>query len=755
MIGLGAALACSQAPAPAPDVVGVDADDVLCDPLDEVADDDGQPATATPEPLIQWVDPMIGTGGVAFGVGTTYPGPQVPGGMVRLGPDTSHNGSAIAFMHCSGYAADDDIIDGFSHFRLHGAGIADYGGAALMPIVGMTADKAMPRGHGSPFAHAREKASPGYYAVTLDDTNVRAELTATARVAFHRYTFPKGVDATVLVDAGHLLADGNSIALGHVDVDAQAHEVRGFSHIVGSYSDRFGGIRLYFVARFTRPFTTFGTFDTGVLDEGTATKEGKDVGAYVRFDATTDGNVEAHVGVSFVDVTHAAQNLDAEDLTFDAARAQAEAAWEARLGRARIEARSDADRRIFYTALYHTAMMPALASDVDGSYRGIDGAVHVAKGFRYFTDFSLWDTYRTLHPFVTLLYPEDARDFAQSLVAMGQDGGYLPRWPIGTGESGGMIGDGATVVLADTFVKGITGWDAKGGYDVAKRQATVPSDARDGLAPTLEYGYIPDDVSISSSVAKTLEYAAADHALGEWAAALGEKADADAFHARGKAWMKLYDPVTHFLLPRRKDGTFVETNPVATGGAYTEGSAWHYNFMVPHDVAGLEEAMTRPVLLGRVEQLFTRFACSGKAAFLPNPYYWPANEPVLFSGWVFAAAGDRVRASRWLRWTTLTHFTEGPAGLPGNDDSGTMSAFYLFAALGFYPIPGTTQYVLGTPLFPRATLTTPAGTLTIEAPGASKKTRFVKSVTRNGAVIGASVAHADLLGSTLHYEMSR
>lgn len=753
-IGLGAALACSDTPAPPPDVVGVDADDMQCDPVEDLVDDDGQAATPTPEPLIQWVDPFIGTGGLAFSTGATYPGPQVPGGMVRPGPDTSHNGAAFGSLHCSGYSYDDDAIDGFSHFRLAGAGIPDYGGFALMPLVGMTDAKSTPHGHPSPFKHANEKASPGYYAVTLDDTNVRVELTASAHVAFHRYAFPKGVDATVLIDAGHLIADGVSIDAGHVAVDAQAHEVRGFSVAHGSYSGRFGGVKLYFVARFTRPFATFGTFDAGVLDEGTATKDGTDVGAYLRFDATTDGNVEAHVGVSFVDEAHALQNLDAEEQTFDAARAKAEAAWEARLGRVRIEARSDVDRRIFYTALYHTALMPALASDVDGSYRGIDGAVHAAKG-RYFTDFSLWDTYRNLHSLVTLLYPDDARDFAQSLVSMGQDAGYLPRWPLGTGETGGMIGDGATTVLADTFVKGITGWDAKSGYDIAKRQATVPSAARDGLAETLALGYIPDDVNISASVSKTLEYAASDNALGEWAAALGEKADADAFHARGKAWRKLYDPVTHLLLPKRKDGSFVDTSPTAMGGAYDEGTAWHYNFMVPHDVAGLEDAMTRPVLLGRVEQLFTRFACSGKPAFLPNPYYWPANEPDLFSGWVFAVAGDRVRSSRWLRWTTLTHYGAGPDGLPGNDDSGTMSAFYLFAALGFYPIPGTTEYVLGTPLFPKATLTTAGGTLTIEAPGASKKTRFVKSVTRNGTAVGGTVAHGDLGGSTLRFVMSR
>ncbi len=754
--GVCALAACSSGP---PDVVGVDGDDVLCDPLDTIDDDSSQPPTDTPLPLTQWVDPFIGTGGVAFGVGTTYPGPQVPLGMVRPGPDTSTNGGAADFMHCSGYSYSDDTIDAFSEMRVHGAGIADYGGAGFMPTIGMTAAKSAPHGHGSPFSHSTEIAKPGYYAVTLDDTQIRVELTATARVALHRYTFPQGSDATVIVDLGHVMADGNSVTNASVTIDGANKIVTGFSHVMGSYSDRYGGLDIYFAARFDAPFTTFGTFSSGTLTDGSTTATGPDVGAYLHFDTSTGAAVEAHVGVSLTDGAHALANLDAEDTSFDGAETAADQAWEARLGRAHVRARSDHDRRVFYTALYHTALMPALSMDTDGSYRGIDQNVHTATGFRYFSDFSLWDTYRSLHPLLTLLYPEDAADMAASLVQMGKDAGFLPRWPLGPGETGGMIGDGATIVLSDTFIKGVTQWDTAAGYAIARQQATVvpapnAKGGREDLADWLALGYYPS--TQSDSVSKTLEYGAADDALGNWAAAIGQQADADTFHARAKAWQKLYDPTTHFFFPKTADGTLTPVLPTAMGGAYTEGDAWQYNFMVPYDTDGLMATMTRPVLIGRVEQLFTRFACTGKSNDFPNPYYWPSNEPDLFSGWVFGAVGDTTRAGRWLRWATLTDYDETPAGLPGNDDSGTMSAFYLFAALGFYPVPGSDRYVLGSPLIPHAELATPTGTLVIDAPAASKKTRYPTATTLNGAPVAGFAHHQSLIhGATLHFDMTQ
>ncbi len=733
----------------------VDDDDVFCDPVDAIADD-VTPATPSAEPLTQWVDPRIGTGGFGFSTGSTYPGPQLPFGMAKPGPDTSKNGKSEEFAHCSGYAYADDTIEGFSLERLHGAGIADYGGVALMPTVGMSAAKARPRAHGSKFSHDSEIAKPGYYAVTLADTGVRVELTATPRVGIMRFAFPAGADEVVIVDGGHLLSDGIAMRDAEVTVDPQAREVRGFAQVAGSYSSRAGGVKLFFVARFDRAFASHGTYSGGVPTEAALSANGKDAGAYLHFDKAI-ANVVAQVGLSFTDVEHARANLDAEQKPFDDARAVAETTWASRLTALRVDARSDRDRRILYTALYHTALMPTLASDVDGTYRGIDNAVHEAKGFRYFTDFSLWDTYRTLHPLVTLLYPDDARELAASLAAMSKDAGFVPRWPIATGEAGGMVGDGGTIVLADTYVKGVRDWDAPGAYAVAKKQATTPKatgrGGRDYLEDYVAIGYVPKE-SGDHSAGITLEYAMADNALGELASALGETADAATFHARGKSWQRLYDEGTHFLVARRRDGTTDDASPTAMSVDFSEGTPWQYNFMVPHDIDGLAERMGKPMLIARAEQLFTRTACNAPTpSFLPNPYYWPSNEPGLFSSWVFSAVGDHERTARWTRWTTLTHYGDGPDGLPGNDDSGTMSAFYIFAALGFYPIAGTDRYVLGSPLFPRATLALRGGALTIDAPAASKQHRFPRAVTRNGTTTPTIVHHADLAGATLHFDL--
>jgi predicted alpha-1,2-mannosidase len=746
----------AAAPPPGDGVVHVDDDDVYCDPVDSVADDT-TPATPSAEPLTQWVDPRIGTGGLGYAVGTTYPGPQTPFGMAKPGPDTSKGGKSESFAHCSGYAYADDTIEGFSLARLHGAGIADYGGIALMPTVGMTAAKAKPRAHGSRFSHDTEIAKPGYYAVTLADTGVRVELTATPHVGIMRYAFPAGADQTVLVDVGHVLSDGLDILDANVTIDPVTHEVSGASHVNGAYSSRYGGVRLFFAARFDRAFSSQGTYVGGAMTDGSLTADGKDAGAYLHFDSSSS-TVEVAVGLSFVDVAHARANLVAERAPFDTARAAVESTWATRLGALRIDARNDRDRRIAYTALYHTSLMPTLASDVDGSYRGIDSAVHHADGFRYFTDFSLWDTYRTLHPFLTLLYPDDARELAASLGAMAKDGGFVPRWPLGTGESGGMVGDGGTIMLADAYVKGVRDWDAAGAYAIAKNQALTVKAAgkggRDEMQDYLSLGYVSKE-SGGASAGETLEYASADYALGELAAALGQTADADTFHARGKNWQQVYDDASHFFVGRHRDGTMDDPNPIAMGEDFSEGTPWHYNFMVPHDADGLAARMGKDMLIARAEQLFTRTACNAPTpSFLPNPYYWASNEPVLFSGWIFSAVGDQERTARWIRWTTLTHYGDGPDGLPGNDDGGTMSAFYLYASLGLYPIAGTDRYVLGAPLFPHATLAIRGGALTIDAPAASKQHRFPRSVTRNGAAITTIVHHGELANATLSFDLA-
>jgi predicted alpha-1,2-mannosidase len=736
----------------------------MCDPGPAGGDAPDAPGAPAPAgaPLTGWVDPFIGTGGVGFGVGSTFPGPQRPFGMVRPGPDTSSGGDDADFAHCSGYAHDDRFITGFSHTRMSGTGLPDYGVLALMPTIGMTPAKTSESGYRAPFSHATEEAHPGYYAVTLDDSKVKVELTSTDRVAFHRYPVPAsaGSDATVLIDVGHTIPT-TKITGGEVKIDAAAREVSGFSHVEGSLSGRFGGVDVFYVARFTRPFAASGVWSAGALAPGDTSRTGADTGAWLSFDASADPVVEARVGISFVDEAHARHNLDTEapaSISFDTARATSDAVWESMLGKVAVEGGSDRDRRVFYTALYHALLMPTLASDVDGSYRGLDHAVHHAEGFRYFTDFSLWDTYRTLHPFLSLVYPDVEREMLESLVAMGKASGAIPRWPLGDGETSCMVGDSAAVVLGEGMKKGIGPVDYAGAYEILRRAATgpLPEHGREGIADYVAQGYVPIEAS-GSSAAMTVEYSADDLALAGLAEGLGRADDAAMFRERSHDWKNLFDPTGGFVVGRHADGSFAPYVPVAQHDFYAEGNAWQYTFAPLQDAETLAGLLGgRDAMLAKLEQLFTRSACNPTIAALPQPYYWQGNEVDLGAAWMFSAMDDWARTARWTRWILSARYGDGPDGLPGNDDAGTMSAWYLFAASGFYPIAGTDTYLLGSPIFAKVTMHLPGGDLVVSAPGTSASARYVRAGAWNGAPIARPrLSHADLArGGTLSLEMS-
>lgn len=682
--------------------------------------DDGAAPVAATAPLVRYVDPFIGTGGAGFGVGSAFPGPQRPFGMVRPGPDTMSPTGATSFSHCSGYAYEDPSIYGFSHTRMHGTGIVDYGTVALLPTLGMTAEKTTEKGRRVNYAHEDQRASPGSYEVTLED-GTRVELTATERVALHRYTFPSAADATVLVDVGHALPDVE-ITGGQIDVDATQPLITGFAHFVGGYSSRFGGMPVYFAARFTRPFATHGVWKAETLVEGESSRTGGDVGAWVSFDATTDPEVGVAVAISFVDVAHALMNLDAEAPTFDfdGARQAAEDAWEEALGRVQIEARSERDLELAYTALYHTLLMPTLATESDGTYRGLDGAVHPADGFTYYTDFSLWDTYRTLHPWLSLVYPERQRDMLRSMTAMAQQGGAPPQWVLGTGETHGMVGDSSAVVFGDSWARGVRDFDAAAAYAALRQSATeeIPGGGRDHVEEYIAKGYISIE-SGGSSGSSTLEYALDDFALAGLADALGEAEDAAMFRERSGSWKNLWDAESGFLLGRHADGTFPSDDDVTSWKDYwAEGTTWHYTWFVPQDVPGLAEVMGgRDALLARLDEFFATSSCEPAQHLLPKPYYWHSNEPVLFIPWMYADLDDAARTSIWTRWALATEYGDGPDGLPGNDDGGTMSAWWLFAASGFFPRVGTSEYLISAPVLPKVTLKLPTGDLTITTTG--------------------------------------
>lgn len=720
------------------------------------------PSRPAPEPLTALVDPFVGTGGIGFNdIGSAFPGPQRPFGMIRPSPDSSGETGAPGFLHCSGFYYDDPYVTGFSHARMHGTGIVDYSSVALMPIGAMDPSFTRQEASRSRFVEGSREASPGYFALTLERGNVRAELTSTERVALHRYRFETGAPQGMLIDAGHRIGDGVSIVDAAVAIDAAAREVSGFTHFTGGYSGRFGGMPVYFVARFNRDFVEHGVWQGDTLNTDMTSATGAQSGAWVTFDPAGGDTVIAEVAISFVDLAGARANLDAESASFDfdRVREESEAAWEAMLARARIEARTDEDIRRFYTALYHSLLMPTLAMDADGRYRGLDGAVHSADGFRYYTDFSLWDTFRTLHPLLTLLYPEAQLDMLRSLVAMAQDGGAMPRWPLGIGYTGGMVGDPAAMVFADSWAKGLRDVDLRTAYDALRRSADgVASERFEGRGNAEVYatlGYVPIEAG-GGSTSKTLEFAYADWALSRLADALGESADAARYAARAESWRNAWDPARGFFIGRHEDATFEASFREGYWEPYyTEGNARQYVWYVPFDLDGLADAMGgRSVLLDRLRAFFDASQRERRNA-LPPQYYWHGNEPDIHAAFIFSALGEPAESARISRWIARTMYGDGPRGLPGNDDGGTMSAWLVFASLGLFPIAGEDDYLLGSPIVTHAELAIGDGVFVVDAPESSDRAPYVGEARVDGAVLSdPRVAHSAIrAGSRLELDM--
>ncbi|MFN7146019.1 MAG: GH92 family glycosyl hydrolase, partial [Myxococcota bacterium] len=519
-----------------------------------------------------------------------------------------------------------------------------------------------------------------------------------------RYVFPaEGPDASfddpvILIDLEHTLDASNGG--GEVTVDAERGVVEGYMTNVGGFTGR--GFRIWFHAVFDDGIASFGTWgdDEGV--EGRAEAEGVDLGAWI-VPATRTTNVR--VGISLTSLEGARANLDAELHRQDIAGTANDAAetWENALDGIAIEGADDEQRVIFYTALYHLLQMPQEHGDADGTYLGFDGELHVAEGWTYHNDFSLWDTYRTAHPLFTLMFPDKSRELARSLVAMAQEGGAFPAWPAAAGDSEVMLGAPADIVLADTYVKGIDGWGAEEAWPLIRDQAlghgTIPYNARPDVATLERLGYYPSD-QFGSSVAWLQENAWADHALAQLAGALGEEQDAAHFAWRSYTWRNVWDADVGFFRGRLSDGTFpAEFDELGWSDDYTEGNSWQYLWMPWfHPEALMETLGGRDAAFARLDFFFEEARKEG-VLNVPQTYYWHGNEPDIHAAWIYALWGDRDRTWKWVRWIADEHYAHDPVGLAGNDDAGTLSAWYVFAALGFYPIAGTTSYVAGVPLF--------------------------------------------------------
>lgn len=738
----------------------------------------------TQESILPLVNPFIGSAGRGWFAGSAFVGATLPFGMVQVGPDTRPTDvPMLPWDHCSGYHYEDDVITAFSHTHLHGTGIPDLGAVGFMPVSGGFRSELMKQdGYESRMDKKSEVASPGYYSVVLLDHGIKVELTAGVRTAFHRYTLianPPPDRMTVVIDTSHTLIDG-LVKDGAVLVSKENREVSGWALNQNDFSRAFGGVPFYFVAQTDKDFATFGTWKNGMAYPETSAQEGARVGAFLEFAGTTVLTVK--VGISFTSIEKARANLEADDIgfDFDKALARAERTWEDELSRIRFSSGSDQQRRVMATALYHALLMPNTFSDADGSYVGYDRQVHKAEGFTYYSNFSLWDTYRSLHSLLTLIAPERQRDMVQSLVVKEKEGGFLPRWDLAIGETNVMIGTPADIVVAETYLKGITDFDVQNAYDAARKAATKPAPKgsqfalREGIDDYLTFGYLPYDHAVSGTVSRTLEYAIADAALARLAKALGKTEDFQMFFNNSKNFENLWDDATGYFRPRLADGSFAEpfdplSVELSNGKGYVEGNALQYLWLVPQDpyrlmkLLGGQKAMAerlRAFFEGAVaeREIFMSEKHDPLWYFLNQPqHYWHGNEPDIHSAYLFLQAGRPDLTQEWVRWIMENLYSDKPDGIPGNDDAGTLSAWFIFSAMGFFPVFGTDLYLVGVPLFPDIKVRTAKGILHITAPGADKGMGYVASVSLNGKRLEVPwFRHKDIVeGGELHFELSQ
>lgn len=722
------------------------------------------------------VDPFIGSGGE----GHTFPGATLPFGMVQLSPDTQIKSRKDGYGWAAGYRHSDSTIVGFSHTHFSGSGHSDLGDFLLMPSTGEVklerGDIDKPgSGFTSRFRHQTETAQPGYYAVTLDDAGVRAELTTTARVGVHRYTFPKGKPGHVILDMRTSMYDyPGKVLWSRVRLRADG-TVTGFRETRGWAPGR----QLYFAMRFSKPLTghTLNDTEQDVIYKGFAPPADKAPGQRAQIEgrqlvASFDvgdagGPVLVKLAISPVSEENAIANLDAEvpGWDFDGLRDAARQTWATALAAVQAQG-TPVQRTQFYTALYHTFLGPTLFMDVDGRYRGPDNAVHQAKGWTNYSTFSLWDTYRALHPLLTIVQPAaHTNDIVNSLLAARRESPYgiLPIWAFNGLETWCMIGYHAVPVIADAYMKGIRGYDTRQALEAMVASANYGP--YDGIAQYRELGYVPIDEE-GEAASKTLEYAFDDWTIAQVARDMGDAGITAEFDKRAGNWKHAFDPATGFMRARKRDGSFREPfDPTASGYGtdYTEGNAWQYSWYVPQDVAGLVKAHGgADALLGKLDAAFDAKVDPKVFEHMEDitgliGWYAHGNEPGHHVAYLYAYAGQPWRTQQRLKQIMDTQYKATPDGLAGNDDLGQMSAWYVFTALGFYPVtPGSNQYIIGRPFLPRATLNLEGGKrFTVIADGLDAAHPYVGNVLFNGKPLDrAYLTHAQIMaGGELRFTM--
>jgi predicted alpha-1,2-mannosidase len=689
-----------------------------------------KPASDNP---LSFVNPFIGTGGH----GHTYPGATAPFGMVQLSPDTRL--SMLDWDGCSGYHYSDSIIYGFSHTHLSGTGVADYCDILFTPFVGGV--ELEPSKNGSPFRKSTEKAEPGYYSVVLDRNNIQCELTATERVGVHRYTFPANAEkGDIMIDLRHR---DEVLASGIVRISD--HEIAGY-RISKSWAKE---QHVYFVARFSKPFANSVLLDmTKTPREANPSVESKSIVGVLDF--YNDGApLMVTVGISGTSMDGARKNLEAEcpHFEFDQVKKESQEKWRQQLSKILVEGGSKAQKTIFYTALYHTMVVPNLWSDVDGAYRGRDNNIHTSSTETY-TVFSLWDTYRACNPLYTILEPRRTNHFIQTFLNQYEQSGLLPVWELAGNETDCMIGNHSIPVIADAWAKGIRGYD--GELALKAMLANANSD-RYGLRWYREMGFVPSNRE-AESVSKTLEYAFDDWCISEMARSLGKQETAAEFSRRAQFYKNLYDPSTAFFRARRGASWHTPFDPYEVNFNYTEANAWQYRFAAPQDITGMMLQMGgRDRFAQHLDELFnasTKTTGRNQADITGLiGQYVHGNEPSHHMAYLYNYVGQPWKAQQRVRQIMDAMYSDQPDGLSGNEDCGQMSAWLVLSALGIYPVvPGNPGYAVGSPWFEKATLSLENGNqVVILAPKVSAKNCYIKNLSHNGSLWKGSWITHDLL----------
>ena len=684
--------------------------------------------------LIGYVNPFIGTGGH----GHTYPGATMPFGMMQLSPDTRLDG----WDGCSGYHYSDNYIYGFSHTHLSGTGVSDYGDILLMPTndINFNNGSKGEKGYRAHFSHDNETAQPGYYKVYLDSTEIDVELTVSKRSGMHKYQFQKSSNQYIILDLEH-----RDELLDHNITQVSPKIFQGYRHSKAWATNQ-------------KLFYYFELSHEAITQYPASDKPAK---AVLSLNNPTHEPVFLKIGISAVDIKGAKQNLITEigHKTFEQVKAEAQKAWESQLEKIVVESDNEDYKTNFYTSLYHTMLAPNLYQDVDSRYRGMDLEIHQTNNFDYYTVFSLWDTYRATHPLYTIIEQERTNDFINTLLAKYDEGGIMPIWDLSACYTGCMIGYHAVPVIADAYLKGIQSYDTEKAFEAMKHSAT-----RDhlGLESYKKYGFIPVEEE-SESVSKTLEYAYDDWTIAQMAKALGKEEDYKSFIERAQYYKNIFDPETKFMRGRFKNTWFSPFDPYEVNFNYTEANSWQYSFYVPQDISGFINLLGgKNALENQLDELFTAEAkTSGREqADITGliGQYAHGNEPSHHMAYLYNFVNKPHKTQEKVHQILTELYTNTPDGISGNEDCGQMSAWYVFSSLGFYPVtPGSNEYIIGTPLFQKATINLENGKqFTIIAENISDKNKYISSMNLNGKNHDKSfISHTDISnGGSLVFKMT-